>query len=91
MSPFYVFLPVFVSLICFSVFFDAARIKRRSKFQRLNNRFQAKPSVPKDMFQTYSSKNKECYEHEAKVSIKDPSPKKKWNLWNEPSWDDELK
>ena len=83
--------PIFISLICFSVFFDVSRTKRRNKFQRLNSRYQQNSSKNKDMFQAYSSKNKECYEHEAKVSIKDPAPKKKWNLWNEPSWDDELK
>ena len=54
----------------------------------------SKPSVYKpvkmDFVKSYSSKNKECYEHEVKSSAVEDQPKRRKGLWNEPSWDDEL-
>lgn len=81
---------IFFSVLRFAMALDQARTKRRTRYQQLEREYKA-PSEKMDMFQMYSSKNKECDEHEAKQTISDPKPKKKWNLWNEPSWDDELK
>lgn len=47
-------------------------------------------SMKDDLVVKYSTKNKECHEHEVKVSSLDEKPKRRKGLWNEPSWDDEL-
>ncbi len=91
MNAFFVmiFPPVFF-MLCLMIGIRIS-MTRRNRFRPVR-RYQTKTAaVKKDIFQSYSSKNKECFEHEAKESISDPKSKKKWNLWNEPSWDDELK
>lgn len=91
MSGIIVLFPIILFVICFAVAFDISKAKRHRRIQRVNRPWENMSLPKKDIFQSYSSKNKECYEHEAKESIDDPKPKKKWSLWNEPSWDDELK
>ena len=64
------------------------------KHARFNALPKSKPVVrtPRqtDFVRSYSSKNKECYEHQVKSSSVEDKPKRKKSLWNEPSWDDEL-
>ena len=66
---------------------------KRVRFNALP-KVKSKPSVYKpvkmDFVKSYSSKNKECYEHEVKSSAVEDQPKRRKGLWNEPSWDDEL-
>ena len=92
MNAFFVMvLPSVLFVICLVAGIEISKGRKRKNFHQAMRSWEKSAAVKKDMFQSYSSKNKECFEHEAKESINDPKPKKKWNLWNEPSWDDELR
>ncbi len=90
MGEIFLFFQVIVIFIIVSTFVS---VTKRNRFNALP-KIKSKPSVQKplkmDFVATYSSKNKECFEHEVKSSLLDEQPKRKKSLWNEPSWDDEL-
>lgn len=92
MNAFFVMLfPLVLFVICLVAGIEISKGRKRKNLHQVMRSWERSAAVKKDMFQSYSSKNKECFEHEVKESISDPSSKKKWSLWNEPSWDDELK
>ena len=84
------FFQVIVFIVLFRFF--VSRIKRAR--YRTFSKIKSKPVIhtPKaaDFVKSYSTKNKECFEHEVKTSSLSEQPKRKKSLWNEPSWDDEL-
>ena len=88
MNEIFIFFRVIVFFVIFTIFLTSFK---RAKFNTLPK---SKPAVhaPKttDFVKSYSSKNKECFEHEIKTSSVADHPKRKKSLWNEPSWDDEL-
>lgn len=90
MGEIFVFFRIIVIFIIVSTFVSSIK---RVRFNALP-KVKSKPSIHKppkmDFVASYSSKNKECYEHEVKSSQLDEEPKRKKSLWNEPSWDDEL-
>lgn len=56
-----------------------------TKGEKMPLLFKEDPHKEHDAFlNEYSSKDKECFEHEAKAK-----KKKKFRLFNEPEWDDE--
>ena len=88
MNPIFIF---FRTIVFFAVISIVITNVKRARFNALpKSRPVVRTPKPADYVKSYSSKNKECYEHQVKSSSVEDKPKRKKSLWNEPSGDDEL-